>query len=113
MADSQTIPQTSSESTQPKLLGMLLKDATVVFVGLARILHQCAHLGLGHRWIAASIVEWPIIFRALSRGVQLLQAFTQIRSNFLLRHQIYSGVAGLRYRDTCRLMSSQSVLEFC
>ena len=47
--------------------------------------------------IFASIVEWPIIARTSLRKIQPLQAFAHIDGTFLLRHQVYGGVAGLAF----------------
>ena len=47
--------------------------------------------------IFASIVEWPIIARTLLGKVQPVQAFKHINARFLLRHQLYGGVAGLAF----------------
>ena len=47
--------------------------------------------------IFASIVEWPIIARTSLRKIQPIQAFAHIDGTFLLRHQVYGGVAGLAF----------------
>ena len=47
--------------------------------------------------IFASIVEWPIIARTSLRKIQPTQAFAHIDGTFLLRHQVYGGVAGLAF----------------